>query len=669
MLNKIPLKHVLVAPFLGLIFLSVALVGYASLHNGRQAVNQVVNTLRNEIDSRIVDHLNRFLALPHQINQTNAAVMEKGLIDAADQKGLARYFQEQIRIFDSVTSINFSNTRGGLVNAGREGFQGDLYVIMTDDFRSGTFRKFALDRDGTPGTLLNTLAGFDGRIRPWYIRSVKEKGPVWSDAYVLFTGQDLSVCAGLPVYDDQDRLLGVLAVDLFLSHLSDFLSQLNVGESGQSFILERSGLLIASSTGEKPLIHANGTGIPRRIDARKSASPLTRMAARTLAETCDGYLNIQNHGQFEFTLDHQRQFATFTPFKDPHGLDWVIVTVIPEKDFMGHISKNNRATLLVMMITLIIAAGISLFIAYRITRPVSDLNTAVSEISRGKWDQHVGYRGRISEIRALTEAFNDMAGQLEHMFTGLKSAEARIRQLEKAESLDRMAEAVAHHYNNQLSVVMGNLELALIQMDEENQADQIQVLENAMKATRRAARMGDEMLSLLGNKTVRCQRLDMVEICRNFLAGFQARLPEGMSLQVHLPESSLWVMANAEQMETLLDNLLQNACEAMEEKTGRIEVEIRMANPGDISQKHRWPVTFTPNADRYVRVSVTDQGDGIEAVQLEKIFDPFFSTRFIGRGLGLPLSLSIVKSHNGCIVLESIPGNGSTFHIFLPEAA
>ncbi len=104
-----------------------------------------------------------------------------------------------------------------------------------------------------------------------------------------------------------------------------------MGESGQSFILERSGLLIASSTGEKPLIQANGTGIPRRIDARKSASPLTRMAARTLSEIPGGYQNIQNHGQFEFTLDHQRQFATFKPFKDPHGLDWVIVTVIPKK--------------------------------------------------------------------------------------------------------------------------------------------------------------------------------------------------------------------------------------------------------------------------------------------------------------------------------------------------
>jgi len=668
-MKKISLQWVLVAPFLVLIFLSVALVGYVSMLNGRQAVNQVVDTLRGEIDSRIIEHLNRFLILPHQINQTNAAVMEKGLIDAADQKGLARYFQEQIRIFESVTSINFSNTRGGLVNAGREGFHGDLYVIMTDDFRSGVFRKFALDHDGNPGTLLNTLAGFDGRIRPWYIRSVKKNGPAWSDAYVLFTGQDLSVCAGLPVYDDQGRLLGVLAVDLFMSHLSDFLSQLNVGESGQSFILERSGLLIASSTGEKPLIQANGTGIPRRIDARKSTHPLTRMAARTLAETFDGYQKIQNHGQFEFTLDHQRQFATFTPFKDPHGLDWVIVTVIPEKDFMGHISKNNRATLLVMMITLIIAAGISLFIACKITRPVSDLNMAASAISRGKWDRRVGYRGRISEIRDLTEAFNDMVGQLEQMFTGLKSAEASIRQLEKAESLDRMAGAVAHHYNNQLSAVMGNLELAMMQKDENDPAGQAQVLEEAMKAARRAARMGDEMLSLLGNKPVRRSRLDLVETCRGPLGDLQRRMPDHISLHVNLPESGLQVVANAGQMLDLLENLVANAREAMDEKTGRIQVDMGMADTANIPREPLWPLTFSPDADRYVRVSVKDQGNGIETAQMEKIFDPFFSTRFIGRGLGLSLSLSIVKSHNGCILLETIPGNGSTFHVFLPEAS
>jgi signal transduction histidine kinase len=98
-------------------------------------------------------------------------------------------------------------------------------------------------------------------------------------------------------------------------------------------------------------------------------------------------------------------------------------------------------------------------------------------------------------------------------------------------------------------------------------------------------------------------------------------------------------------------------------------VDIGMAVPADIPREARWPLTFSPEEGKYVRVSVKDQGDGIEEAQMEKIFDPFFSTRFIGRGLGLPLSLSIVKSHNGCIVLESIPGNGSVFHVFLPEAA
>jgi len=127
--KKISLQKVLVFPFVGLTVLSVAIVGYLSMRNGQLAVNHVAEQLRNETNTRIVEHLNQFLHTPHRINQVNSETITNGSIDAGDQEALIHRFREQIQTFDSVTSINFGNTAGGLANAGREGAEGLLYTI------------------------------------------------------------------------------------------------------------------------------------------------------------------------------------------------------------------------------------------------------------------------------------------------------------------------------------------------------------------------------------------------------------------------------------------------------------------------------------------------------------------------------------------------------------
>ncbi len=750
----------LLFPFLGLILLSVSVVGMVSMHSGNQAVGRAADRLKIESGARITDHLTRFLTLPHQINQIHAAALGSGLVDTGNQSALARYFQKQVSIFDSVTSINFSNRNGGLVNAGREGSGDDLYMILTDGFKAGPFRKYAVDSQGRRSGQIRMIQHFDGRTRPWYVEAVEKKKPVWSVPYALFTGQDLSISAALSVMDDRNRLLGVVSVDLFLSHLSQFLAQLNAGPEGRSFILERSGLMIATSTGEKPFKGSPETADYSRKEIQDSTDLTTRAAAAAIRDTFGRYHQIRDQALFEFDLEGETQWGMVIPFKDPHGLDWLIVTTIPAQAFMAYVPDTRRATFGLMLITMAVAAGIGFLICRKILRPVSELKVAAAALSRGQWNRQVGYQGRISEIRDLTDAFNHMTRQMKQMFAGLnreigerkktekkyqtlvenlteivytldtqgnftyvspsikelsgyapeevvgrnfiefvrpediggrrehyqtltggvadsaenrllrkdgrsvwiktcsrpviengsitglqgvltdiselKSAEAQIRQLEKAESLDRMAGAVAHHYNNQLSAVMGSLELALIQADETDQADLAGVLNNAMKAVLRASRMGDAMLALLGNKTEQLQQLDLVETCREFLADLQIRMPETISLRGHLPESGVQVMANAQKVRELLEYLVQNAREAMADKSGQIRIDMGMANPEDIPQQPRWPLTFVPDAGRYVRVSVKDQGEGIAAARVEKIFDPFFPPGSSAGALGFP---------------------------------
>ncbi len=246
LLKKNSLHTVLLIPFVGLTFLAVAIVGFISYRNGQQAVNDVAHQLRSEINARIEEHLNTFLMTPHRINQANADAAKRGSLDVENQGELEKHFWEQIQVFDSVTSINFGNTEGGLANAGREGAKGQLYVIFTENFESGTFRKYATDSNGSRAQLLDTVPDFDSRERSWYTDAVEKDTDVWSEVYILFTGQDMSISASRPVYDAQQKLLGVTGVNLFLSHLGDFLSEIDVGQTGHSFIIERSGFLIAT---------------------------------------------------------------------------------------------------------------------------------------------------------------------------------------------------------------------------------------------------------------------------------------------------------------------------------------------------------------------------------------------------------------------------------------
>ena len=434
---KIPLHIVLIAPFVLLIVFVVGLAGYLSFQNGQQAVNTVAGQLRSEITTRIKEHLHTFLDTPHRINQINASLFRQGQLKANDPQALERHFWQQIEIFDSVTSIYFGNTAGGLVNAGREGTANSRYVIVTDGFVSGPFRKYATDSQGNRAELLTTVPDFDARTRPWYTGAAAGGKAVWSEIYILFTGQDMAIAASRPVYDDQHELLGVVSVDIFLSHLSNFLKSIEIGKTGQSFIIDRSGLLVASSTPEKLFTEPVENGPRRRLQAGDSTSPLVRSAAQFLTEQFGDYHHIAAAQQLEFELDGQRQFLQVAPIQDDYGLDWLIVVVAPESDFMAQIQANNRLTVLLIGAALLLAVGVGVVAARWITEPILRLNASAQAMAKGEWQQ-IGPVDWIGELGELTSSFNRMAGQLQQTVDNLtaeiverKRAEESLRESEE----------------------------------------------------------------------------------------------------------------------------------------------------------------------------------------------------------------------------------------------
>jgi signal transduction histidine kinase len=242
--------------------------------------------------------------------------------------------------------------------------------------------------------------------------------------------------------------------------------------------------------------------------------------------------------------------------------------------------------------------------------------------------------------------------------------EHRIQRTKKAESLNRMAGAIAHHYNNLMGVVLGNLELALDDLPRESNPREN--IAEAMQASRRAADLSQLMLAYLGQRVGKVEPLDLSELCREALETMRSSLPKKVRLKIELPDQGPIVRAEAIQMKQVLKNLVVNAVEAAGHGEGDITVAICVMQGSGIPKSHVYPAGWEPKAETYACLSVTDTGRGMDAETLEKLFDPFFTTKFSGRGLGLAVVTGTVKAHEGAIAVESRSGQGTTFQVFLP---
>ncbi len=143
-------------------------------------------------------------------------------------------------------------------------------------------------------------------------------------------------------------------------------------------------------------------------------------------------------------------------------------------------------------------------------------------------------------------------------------------------------------------------------------------------------------------------------------------MPEGMTITVDFPDSGPFVRADAVQIQLVLTHLLTNAQESVSETQGAIGLSIQTVSPKDISASNRFPLDWQPQDVLYACLAVSDTGCGIPGENIEKIFDPFFSTKFTGRGMGLAVTMGILKNHGGCIIVETGPGCGCVFRVYLP---
>ena len=408
--RRASLRSILVVPFVLQIFAAVSMTGWLSLRNGQQAVNEVTAQLRQEVSLRIYQQLEVYLAAPRAIAQIDIDAIQLGQLDMQDTGSLTRQFWRQRQLFDSITvsAIYLGNETGEFIGLG---FQDDQtwQIGRAGQSTGNRFYSYAVDGRGNPATLLEQGQAYDPRIRPWYKDAVKAGEATWIPIYVDFKDPRLKLTLAQPLYAEDGRLLGVVGVDFVLSHIREFLQQVKIGRSGQTFIVERSGFLVATSTQQKPFKISQGK--VERIMAEDVEQPLIRQTARYLNQRFENLYRIQSVQQLEFQLNGERQFLQVLPFSEGRNLDWLIVVVVPEADFMERIHRHTYTTIQLCLLALAIAIAVGLLTSRWIAQPILQLSEASRAIASGDFKRTVRVR-HVDELATLAYAFNQMSAQL-----------------------------------------------------------------------------------------------------------------------------------------------------------------------------------------------------------------------------------------------------------------
>ena len=425
--GKVPLRTVLIVPFVLQIVGAVGLVGYLSFMNGQKAVNDLATRLRGEISDRIDQHLDTYFATPHQINQINRDAIDLGLLSLSDFQSTGRYFWKQMKVFD-VGYICYGNTKGEYIGVERLE-NGSLLINEVSQSNPGKLYIYETDHQGNR-TKLQGVKNWNPHTEEWYTDAVKAGKPIWSQIYPWEDKPDIiSISASYPIYNQKKKIVGVLSIDHLLSQISSYLSNLKVSKSGKTFILERNGLLVASSTSERPFKVVNGEA--KRVKASESKDPLIRLTTEYLTRHFSNLTQIDRSQQLNFQIAGQRQFIQVTPWRDQLGLDWLIVVVVPEADFMAQINANTHTTIALCLAALVVAIIFCILTARWVTRPILRLNAAAKALAQGQWEQLVEVE-RSDELGELAQSFGTMSGQLKQLFTTLEANNAEMKTLNEA---------------------------------------------------------------------------------------------------------------------------------------------------------------------------------------------------------------------------------------------
>lgn len=426
------LRIVLIFPYVTLVVLLALAIGALSYRTGSQAVLTVSDHLLRETVSRIGQAIDR-----HVVGSvaTLEAAFPNGMLAPAKIEDdfdniRTRFWIATSLHIDPNNYVYYGNLEGQGIGLFRRSFEvGELRI----KYRAKDHRKrYRIDGiNGDPQYESTEAALFDPRTRPWFQAAEKSDKDIWTSVYIDFGTHDLVATRARRVLGKQGELRGVVATDMPLKALNDFIGNLNISPNGSAFILEPNGDLIASSN--SPNVNKGSDGRNQRINAADSGNPLlTAIYSQIKSDLAASLKNGEIKTSMFTSQNGEEIHFAYALFRDNAGLEWINVVALPDRDFLGGISNNVMRTIFLAAFATIGVVFVGLSILNWVTTDLKKLSIAANLVGSGQREEPLNIR-RNDEIGTLAKSFQAMQYRLQtdHL-TGLPNRYAFEQSLNAA---------------------------------------------------------------------------------------------------------------------------------------------------------------------------------------------------------------------------------------------
>ncbi|NEO82808.1 MAG: HAMP domain-containing protein, partial [Spirulina sp. SIO3F2] len=430
LLHRLPLRLVLVVPFVAQLVGIVGLVGYLSYRSSQETVQELYTQLMAQVTGRVELYIQHHLWIAMQVNQMGIAAVEQGELDLSDRLAIEQWLWHRYHQSEGLTSVTVGLTDGTWrfisrnalapkpLRLGRaEAEQPERVVIDFVDEQRSRIEQFRV------------VDSFPVQERPWYQAAVRDRKPGWTDPYQIGQQPLLTINAYAPFYDTQNQLQGVFGVNLNLLHIQDFLETLPLCSGCRVVVVDRAGHLIADSVGSllfRPLGEPDAQGIYHgefeRLHPTESDDPV--IAAAATQWQAKG--TVSQDAAVTFRVENADYWLQMTALQAqaPHP-DWQITVIVPRSTFLAEIQANNQRTLLFCSLALAGSVGLGLLTARWLSQPLLRLQQSADAIAAGTLDVEITPAG-VGSIYNLSQGFLLMKQQIEDTFTALDDSEQQL---------------------------------------------------------------------------------------------------------------------------------------------------------------------------------------------------------------------------------------------------
>lgn len=426
---KVSLRLILIVPFFLQTAAVAGLVGYLALNHGRQAMPYGSRDRPIELAAQVTQYLDSYLDTPILVNHLGMEALRNQQLALHRSSQIEQYLIQQLQPFQYLRRPGKSNHQSKL---GIPVGSSPLSLFLSEPGNIRRIHHYQIDPQNNQASLVKIFHHPPGQDLGWYDAATTARNPIRAALQTDDEGAGLTLPTATPIYDPRSgQLQGVVASLIPLTELQQALRALNISPSGRLFIIERNGLLVATST-RAPIVrlHPPQSSQPlARLLASHSKDQLIRGTSQFLLAHFGGFNQITTTQQLYGWVEDpalggqgERVLIQTVPYRDNLGLDWLIVVAIPESDLVQEMQWSERVPLVLALITLLGTMGLGLLTTIWIVRPIKQLSQASRDLALGKWDYPVKQSTWIAEVEILTRSFNQMMEGIEQSFDQIKQA-------------------------------------------------------------------------------------------------------------------------------------------------------------------------------------------------------------------------------------------------------